>query len=337
MPDRFAKVTNGLFRGSFPETLELGMLKDIYGIRKVISLDDRLGNLISPLCKHLDLKQEIIGLGNGYSPNLTIIKTNTIPNILNDGPTYIHCKHGKDRTGMVVAMFRIFNGMSLEKALKEAEKFGMGKGLPKPIHDSYYEAVIDFHDELNDKNDLDDVVEVSRDLSSNPGIDNSTVTNFGRDSFAPYEDPSSPQVSVYASKKAEKIYCRCNSFKELLIPKKKWYSNIFLAKKNSNGSRLFSAFINSFAKIEECNYMNQSLLNHILSKGIDVIKFKDEIIIINPNEIENITEETEDSNNLEIGLRDNYSASSNYIAPGSGGIMGEGFAGPVFLPYNNGF
>jgi protein-tyrosine phosphatase len=49
--------------------------------------------------------------------------------ILNDqsaGPVFIHCRRGADRTGMVVACYRIQrDGWDREKALKEARKRGM--------------------------------------------------------------------------------------------------------------------------------------------------------------------------------------------------------------------
>ena len=49
--------------------------------------------------------------------------------IINDPanqPVFVHCKHGADRTGTVVAIYRItHDGWSSEQALHEAKKYGL--------------------------------------------------------------------------------------------------------------------------------------------------------------------------------------------------------------------
>ena len=49
--------------------------------------------------------------------------------IINDPakqPVFVHCKHGADRTGMVIAIYRITrDGWSTEEALREAKRYGM--------------------------------------------------------------------------------------------------------------------------------------------------------------------------------------------------------------------
>jgi len=46
-------------------------------------------------------------------------------NDANAGPVFVHCKRGADRTGMVVAVYRINNRWENRKALAEAESYGM--------------------------------------------------------------------------------------------------------------------------------------------------------------------------------------------------------------------
>lgn len=52
--------------------------------------------------------------------------------------TYIHCEHGQDRTGLVVALYRISRGWNKELARTEMLALGFHKillGLDKAFHD----------------------------------------------------------------------------------------------------------------------------------------------------------------------------------------------------------
>jgi protein tyrosine/serine phosphatase len=46
-------------------------------------------------------------------------------------PVVVHCLHGSDRTGGIVAAYRMYNGWSKEKAIQEflQEKYGYNSGL----------------------------------------------------------------------------------------------------------------------------------------------------------------------------------------------------------------
>ena len=39
-------------------------------------------------------------------------------------PIYVHCRSGKNRTGVMVAAYRVFNGASIEDAIAEMERYG---------------------------------------------------------------------------------------------------------------------------------------------------------------------------------------------------------------------
>ncbi len=39
-------------------------------------------------------------------------------------PVYVHCRSGQNRTGVMVAAYRIFHGVEIEKAIEEMEKYG---------------------------------------------------------------------------------------------------------------------------------------------------------------------------------------------------------------------
>ena len=120
MPDRFSEVVEDLYRGGKPSSKELSMLRDLWGIKKVVSLDEESGKAIQPVCADLGLQQIIWGLGDGRDPKVAALKKRIVPTLTHGGPTYVHCFHGKDRTGMTVAMFRVYNGWSINRALAEA-------------------------------------------------------------------------------------------------------------------------------------------------------------------------------------------------------------------------
>ncbi len=39
-------------------------------------------------------------------------------------PIYVHCRSGKNRTGVMVAAYRVFNGTSVENAISEMKRYG---------------------------------------------------------------------------------------------------------------------------------------------------------------------------------------------------------------------
>jgi tyrosine-protein phosphatase SIW14 len=346
MPARFSKVTNGLYRGGCPSALDLVKLKSM-GIKKIVSLDDKCGNSIDSVCEELGLQHIIWGLGDGKDPKVAALKKRIIPTLTHDGPTYIHCFHGKDRTGMAVAMYRIYTGWSVKKALEEAAKFGMGTHLSPNVTRSYYDAVKEFVNELeNDKNSAIDAVSLTRQTNSfgpqNPAINDMTITRPVNVNVPPGTDIEFSQFSRIASlnKKAYlRIYIKCKS-SDLLKPKTYWYGSKKAAEENplNSSGKIYSANVASSTKFEKFDkQVNQSLIHNILTKDIDVaILRKDQYLVIDPSSLIDIQEEDVDINDLvDVGMRDN-STDYTFAYPGSGagvGGMPDGAAGIVQLPY----
>jgi hypothetical protein len=339
MPTRFCKVNEKLYRGGKPYPIfhDLYTLKNTYNITKIISLDDRAGKEIDPFCKVLNIKHIILGLGDGLDPKISFLKKNIIPTLLDDGPTYIHCFHGKDRTGMAVAMFRLFSGWSLIKALTEAYRFGMGSGLSKKTRQTYYNAVKQYSKEL-DNNNLDSVslTRQTNSFGNNPsGNSNLSIQN-----VPSFNSPISDREDNLTRMAYQKIYCKCKS-SDLLKPNNWWWSSKEKASQypTDNNGKLFSASIISYAKIENINKSpNKDLINKLFRNDIDIGIFKyNQYFIISPNVLINIQEEEfEDINNiLDIGLRDN-STNYGFAFPGSSsgiGGMPPGSAGYGSLPF----
>lgn len=141
MPPRFSKVDSNVFRGGAPSEQDLGVLKHIWHVNKIVSLDDEVAERIAPICKSLGLEHVIIPLGSGNDANVDKLP-GEMATWSSTGPVYVHCVHGKDRTSMACALYRMFmHGWDVNLALAEARNFGMGKGLDPAMHDSYYDAV----------------------------------------------------------------------------------------------------------------------------------------------------------------------------------------------------
>ena len=122
----FGKVSDGLYRGAQPDAQAIKNLKQL-GIKTIINL--RMANDVWK-------EEEAEARANGITytnlpfkglgrPTGEQVKT-ALAIIGASGPVFIHCKHGCDRTGTIVACYRIqqqkWTGAS---ALQEAEHYGM--------------------------------------------------------------------------------------------------------------------------------------------------------------------------------------------------------------------
>ena len=139
MPSRFSEVVPGkLYRGGVPTDWEVFELKNSFGIQQIISLDKGEGKLLNPICKKYGIVHKEIGIDdkNLNCPNLEIFRFG-VSKLIDDKITYIHCHHGRDRTGLFIAKYRTENGYSCQEALDEAISFGFGVGLDDFIVEKY--------------------------------------------------------------------------------------------------------------------------------------------------------------------------------------------------------
>lgn len=343
MPARFAKVQRGLYRGGCPTAEDLRILKNNYGIKKIVSLDDKCGHAIDNICKDLELEHIIWGLGDGRDPKVGALKKRIVPQLLHGGPTYVHCFHGKDRTGMTIAMFRIYTGWSIDKALAEAFKFGMGSNLSPDVKQSYYNAVKEFAKEFNeDKSNVLDAVSLNREQNSfgpvGNWLDDMSFPTGVQMGIPPHTDIEFSHFSRTAS---SYIFCKCKA-SNLLKPKIYWWSSKEDALKNptDKDGNLYSSNLVTGTRIERFDEkINQKLIHIILTRDIDVAALRNgQFLVLDPSSLVNIQEE-EDINDMfmpEIGSRDN-STDYTFAYPGSGsgvGGMPDGAAGCVQLPYS---
>jgi tyrosine-protein phosphatase SIW14 len=121
--DNLYKITDSLYRSEQPTQKEFAYLKAI-GIKSVLNL--RATHSDTNLTQQLTLKDYSVQITTSNFSDKEIIEALKIIKYA-PKPLLVHCKHGSDRTGVVIAMYRIvFQNWSKEKALDELLNGGYG-------------------------------------------------------------------------------------------------------------------------------------------------------------------------------------------------------------------
>jgi hypothetical protein len=196
MIHRFRTVSKGLYRGSAPNPKDVLHLKNDLGINKIISLDKEDGERISRVCKLLGIDQVKIYLDGSRQSLLKLLSYNLKDLLLNGGPTFFHCHAGKDRTGLLAALFKCkYMGVSPDKALQEAKSLGFGLGVDPKVT-KLYEQIIKSCKSESDINKADIVSNEREYIGDNH---DSFLQGGHQGSFAPYLDQTrqNPMDAVY--------------------------------------------------------------------------------------------------------------------------------------------
>lgn len=125
----FQKVNENLFRGAEPKKEGIAELKAL-GIKTVIDI----GNGTEDSVKERGwVESQGMKYVNIHLQNWLKSKPEDIEAILKEveaasnQPVFLHCKRGSDRTGTVIAIYRMKNeGWLPKQAMDEAKKFGFG-------------------------------------------------------------------------------------------------------------------------------------------------------------------------------------------------------------------
>ncbi len=340
MPTRFAKVDDHLFRGGAPELIEIPILRDDWGVRWIVSLDEKTGKNIDHACQRLGIRHTILPLTDGNNPKFNELLP-MIPEWVEYGPVYVHCLHGKDRTGAACATYRVLvDGWSVEDALAEAASFGMGWNVSKDTRKSFYQVVRRLVDKAQkDKNqniDSPDIVSNHRGLIEetqpypSPTTFNPLTSGFLDDeparqgpSFAPYLDsggndylnrPASARKKELLKLAALRLY-RFSRPYDVQIYNTLWAASPKAAMQQGNTNlpdwqkpkaKLFSAIISDRAKmIIYPQEPNTTLIHAAMLKGADVILFRpvsgfDQYLIIDPAILTDIQEVGQDRNSAPL-------------------------------------
>lgn len=124
----FGCVNKNLYRGAQPERGELKQLAEV-GIKTIINLRGEDERTRSEQVEAESLGLRYFGVP---MPGLTRPSDEQMSGVLaildahENWPVFIHCKRGSDRTGTVIACYRISReGWTSSQAIAEAKRFGM--------------------------------------------------------------------------------------------------------------------------------------------------------------------------------------------------------------------
>jgi protein tyrosine/serine phosphatase len=117
------KVSEGIYRG--PRLDDLSPLSNL-GIDTILNLENNMNAVLSEKLMALafDIKVLSLPMSEIFRPSKEQLKF-AIGLIKYHKPIYVHCLHGCDRTGMVIAKYRIeVEGWSIKDAFGEAVRMG---------------------------------------------------------------------------------------------------------------------------------------------------------------------------------------------------------------------
>jgi tyrosine-protein phosphatase SIW14 len=125
---RFRQVSERLYRGAQPREGGIDRLREL-GINTVVNLR---GTNQRTKAEETEVRASGLNYFNISLPNWARPQDARVARILEiiaapeSGTVFIHCKDGVDRTGMIVAIYRMtHDGWSSSQALAEAERSGM--------------------------------------------------------------------------------------------------------------------------------------------------------------------------------------------------------------------
>ena len=139
----FHQVNEHLYRGAQPLSGGVQRLKAL-GIKTIINLrrGDEGTGAEEEVVRRAGMNYFNVPLqGLSRPKDEEVLKILALINDSRNWPVFIHCNHGKDRTGTIIAVYRIsHDGWTLEQAMKEAKHYGMSWlqfGMKDYIKDYY--------------------------------------------------------------------------------------------------------------------------------------------------------------------------------------------------------
>jgi len=139
----FHQVNAQLYRGGQPKMGGLQKLKEL-GVKTVVNLrgeDDHV-RAEQTEARSLGLRYYTIAFPEFSKPkDKEVQRVLEIINAAENQPVFVHCHHGKDRTGTIVACYRIsHDGWTAKQAKNEAHRYGLSWveiGMKRYIDDYY--------------------------------------------------------------------------------------------------------------------------------------------------------------------------------------------------------
>ena len=142
------KVDDKIYRSAQPGKVGFKQL-DSMGIKTILSLRNRVSD--KRRAKRTDLDLERLKINTWRMDQIDIIRALKIIRD-QDSPILIHCLHGSDRTGVVIASYRmVFQSWSKEDAIEEFlnPKYG--------YHEKWFPSLLDLIEDLDVKKMRDEL------------------------------------------------------------------------------------------------------------------------------------------------------------------------------------
>jgi tyrosine-protein phosphatase SIW14 len=139
----FHKINSQVYRGAQPKPGGMQRLAQL-GIRTVINLrdDDERAQVEQAEVRAAGMQYFNVPLKNlGKPADEQVKRILEIISAPENAPVFVHCKRGADRTGTIIAIYRIaHDGWTKDQAQAEANQYGMGfwqRGMKSYIADYF--------------------------------------------------------------------------------------------------------------------------------------------------------------------------------------------------------
>lgn len=139
----FHQVNENLYRGAQPRPGGLQRLARL-GVKTIVNLrdDDSRARAEGIEARAVGLRYFNLPMGNfGRPAEEQVERVLAVINARENQPVFVHCKRGADRTGTIVAIYRIeHDGWTSAQAKSEAKRYGMAIwqiGMKRYIEDHY--------------------------------------------------------------------------------------------------------------------------------------------------------------------------------------------------------
>lgn len=124
---RFLQLDNGIFRGGLPTEQGIRKLKEM-GIKTIVNIENSKRRIEQEREWAQKYNLNFISLPMEWMVAPTDELVDEILKTIQDTskqPVYLHCRHGKDRTGIVAGIYRVeIQGWSADKAYSEMLDIG---------------------------------------------------------------------------------------------------------------------------------------------------------------------------------------------------------------------
>lgn len=120
------KVTEGIYRGKRPDIATFRECQQV-GVKTVLTLDDDIIFTIKERgwCRDVGFNFHEYPMSGLKAPSFdTLLAANLLLKVVVK-PVFVHCKHGCDRTGYVIATYRMLEcGWSFKESWRECVEHG---------------------------------------------------------------------------------------------------------------------------------------------------------------------------------------------------------------------